>query len=141
MSAPAHPIATLAFALVETDRSGAVALSDDNERRLAEALLSHGDGDLFEAVRELAVVGGLIMAKLSMPNAAAVGDRILCIAELAIDRLKRINGDKATEVERLRASIAVKMSTREIPKRAPAFGAERPKGSLSLASLHRRVIR
>jgi hypothetical protein len=140
MSVSPHPIAKLAFALLETDRSGSVTLSGENEQRLAEALLSHGDGELFDAVRELTVVGGL-MTKLSTPNAAAVGDRILCIAELAIDRLKRINGDHATEVERLRASVALKMSSPELPKRAPVLGTERPKGSVSLTSLHQRVIR
>jgi hypothetical protein len=130
-----HPIQKLAFELMETDPRGAVALSDANADRLASALLAYPDAELLDAVRALAVVGFSVMRALRMRNAGAVGDRILCIAELSMDRVKRWDRRKATEAERLRSTAARRIASSEVLNKAPAFGAARPAGTISAASL------
>jgi hypothetical protein len=135
VKAPEHPLAKLAFSLITSDRSGAVSLSDANAHRIGDALLAYDDANLREATRQLAVVGGLVMTKLSKPNAKAVGDRILSIAELALDRLKKIDRAQATEVERSRAFVAGRIGASLYTKTAARIDSVRPEGTVTAASL------
>jgi hypothetical protein len=133
-NARTHPIGAFALALLETDASGAVVLREAAAHQLANVLLAELDEALDEAVRALTVVGALAMNELAMPNAAAIGDRILSIAELAIERLKRIDRRKANARAQLRASTAARIGGAP-PGSAPRLGARPPKGSIALSTL------
>ncbi len=136
-----HPMGAFAIALLEIDASGAVVLREEAAHQLANVLLAEPDEGLEDAVRALTIVGALIMSELAMPNAKPTGDRVLSIAELAIDRLKRIDREKAEAASRFRASIAERIGG-PVPSTAPMFGARPPKGSIALSTLiPRRPVR
>jgi len=143
-SSASHPIAKLAFELIETDSTGRVALTDADALRLGDALLAYGDDDLLEAVRQLAIVGGMVMNHLAMLDAKSTGDRILRVAELAKCRLMRLGRRKAAESERARASMAKRIGAVEPLKKkvAPTLGSSRPASARSVASMMpRRLLR
>jgi hypothetical protein len=133
------PIARTLFALLRTDKDGALTLRDQDANALTDALLAHSDGDLRAAVWELVHVAKVASEQLMNDR---IADQILEMASLAIDQLKRIACMEEAEIEGMMRAIAERNSPGPISAIAPTHGATRVDDRISASSmLARRLIR
>ncbi len=109
------PIARTLFALLREGKDGALVLREPDAHALADALLAHSDADLRAAVWELVHVAKIASEQLHNDR---IADRILDIAEIAIDRLKKSGVVEGAELEGLKHAIRERPGSESVPKTA-----------------------
>jgi hypothetical protein len=127
-----HPIVHSLSKRVKKGRDGQYSLSEEDASIIAAELLACDDETLRGAVIALVCVSEIVHKELGAPD---IGERLLDIAELAGERLRRTGAAKDTRLESLKRRTAARTGGEATVKRAPMEGARPEPGTISLKSL------